>query len=54
MVTHRFSKLGRFDHVLVLKDGEVVQSGSPQGLARVSGLYRQLLELQRMENELAR
>jgi ABC-type multidrug transport system fused ATPase/permease subunit len=54
MVTHRFSRLWKFDQILVLKDGEIVQMGSPLELASTPGLYQQLLELQRMENELAR
>lgn len=49
MVTHRFARLWQFDKVFVLKDGELIQSGPPTELAERSGLYKQLLELQRME-----
>lgn len=53
MVTHRLSHLWRFDHVIVLKDGAVAESGDPKILAESGGLYQQLLEMQRLEDELA-
>ncbi len=54
MITHRFTRLSAFDQVLVLKEGTLVQAGSPQELSEQEGLFKELLELQRLEDELAR
>ncbi len=54
MITHRFTRLSAFDQVLVLKEGSLVQAGSPQELSEQEGLFKELLELQRLEDELAR
>ncbi|MBI2606021.1 MAG: ABC transporter ATP-binding protein [Deltaproteobacteria bacterium] len=53
MITNRFARLSLFDRVYVLKAGEIAQAGSAAELSRVPGLYRQLLELQLLEDELA-
>ena len=52
MITHRFARLHSFDQVLVLKDGLLIQQGTPREVAARTGLYRTLLELQQMESEL--
>ncbi|MBI1883843.1 MAG: ABC transporter ATP-binding protein [Chlamydiae bacterium] len=54
LITHRLSKLWDFDQILVFKEGVLIQTGMPLNLAKTPGLYRELLELQRIEDELAR
>lgn len=54
MITHRFARLSEFDQILVLKEGKLVQSGTPSQLSQEEGVYKELLELQRLEDELAR
>jgi ATP-binding cassette subfamily B protein len=53
MVTHRFARLWTMDRVLVLNHGAVAQYGRPEELTEAPGLYRRMLELQRMEEALA-
>lgn len=54
MITNRFARLSLFERVYVLKNGEIAQAGTAAELSRMPGLYRQLLELQLLEDELAR
>ncbi|MBI1871185.1 MAG: ABC transporter ATP-binding protein [Chlamydiae bacterium] len=54
MITHRFARLSEMDQLLVFNQGELVEQGSPKKLEHETGLYRQLLQLQRIEDELAR
>ncbi|MGI4983568.1 MAG: ABC transporter ATP-binding protein/permease, partial [Janthinobacterium lividum] len=42
-VAHRMALASRADHVLVLQDGALVQTGRPDELARAEGLYASLL-----------
>lgn len=42
-VAHRMALASRADHVLVLQNGALVQTGRPDELARVEGLYASLL-----------
>ncbi|MCY0386815.1 thiol reductant ABC exporter subunit CydD [Robbsia sp. Bb-Pol-6] len=42
-VAHRMALASRADHVLVLQNGALVQTGRPDELARVDGLYASLL-----------
>ncbi len=47
VITHRLSLASVADQVLFLKDGEIVESGSPKELlSRPRGAYRRYLELQ--------
>ncbi len=52
MITHRFTRLWKFHQVLVFNQGEIIQNDTPANLSHTPGLYKQLLELQRIENEL--
>jgi ATP-binding cassette subfamily B protein len=52
MATHRFARLWTMDRVLVLNHGTVAQYGPPEALTEAPGLYRRMLELQRMEEAL--
>lgn len=48
IIAHRLSTIKKADKIIVVEEGEVVEQGSHQELARNSGgLYRKLLDLQR-------
>jgi ATP-binding cassette subfamily B protein/subfamily B ATP-binding cassette protein MsbA len=49
VIAHRLSTIRDADRILVLDGGEVVESGSHAELMESSGLYRDMVELQRME-----
>ena len=49
MIAHRLSTIRHADRILVLDDGEIVEDGSHAELMDRSGLYRGMVELQRME-----
>lgn len=46
IVAHRFSTIQNADKVVVLDQGTVVDSGSPQELAKRKGIYSELLQYQ--------
>jgi ATP-binding cassette subfamily B protein len=43
-IAHRLSTVRTFDRILVLEKGRIVQDGSPEGLLRVDGIYRKLID----------
>jgi ATP-binding cassette, subfamily B, bacterial len=43
-IAHRLSTVRSFDRVVVLRNGEVVEEGSPDSLMRRDGPYRQLIK----------
>jgi ATP-binding cassette subfamily B protein len=45
-IAHRLSTLRNADYLIVLKDGEIVESGTHQELAAAKGEYYKLLQLQ--------
>lgn len=47
VISHRVATLGQTDLVLVLKNGRVVEIGSPEELISRGGYYRHVYELQR-------
>ncbi|WP_235963822.1 ABC transporter ATP-binding protein [Tautonia rosea] len=49
VIAHRLSTIRDADRILVLDGGEVVESGNHSALMGSSGLYRDMVELQRME-----
>lgn len=49
VIAHRLSTIRHADRILVLDDGEIVEDGTHSELMDRSGLYRGMVELQRME-----
>jgi ATP-binding cassette subfamily B protein len=54
VVAHRLSTLRRAHHVLVLAEGRIVESGSPEELAHSSSLYREVAMTQLPDEESVR
>jgi ATP-binding cassette subfamily B protein len=48
LIAHRLSTVEKADHIIVLKNGRIIEQGTHDNLLRHSGYYRQVLELQRM------
>ncbi len=46
IIAHRFSTIQNADRILVIDDGEIVDSGSPGALAKKDGIYAELLRYQ--------
>jgi len=46
VIAHRLSTIKQADQILVLKDGEIVESGTHEELINQDGLYSQLCEVQ--------
>jgi ABC-type multidrug transport system fused ATPase/permease subunit len=49
VIAHRLSTVKRADCIIVLKDGMVAESGSHSGLMKKAGLYKHLVEIQRIK-----
>jgi ATP-binding cassette subfamily B protein len=47
-IAHRLSTLRRFDRIIVMDHGRIVDDGSPFELSRRAGPYRDLLDRQQM------
>lgn len=52
LISHRLTAVREADHVIVLERGEVVERGTPAGLAAAQGRYWELLRRQQLEEEL--
>jgi len=46
VIAHRLSTIRRADHILVVQDGAIVESGKHEDLVKAGGLYEELYELQ--------
>ncbi len=46
VIAHRLSTVRQADQILVLKDGEIVETGTHEELVNMDGLYRELCEVQ--------
>ena len=46
IIAHRLSTVVRADKILVLKDGEILETGTHQTLLASGGLYQKLCEMQ--------
>jgi len=53
IVSHRISSVKDADHILVIDDGKIIQSGNHQNLLTQKGYYASMYEKQLLENELA-
>jgi ABC-type multidrug transport system fused ATPase/permease subunit len=52
IIAHRLSTLKFADKILVMKDGEIVEFGSPKELLKMKGVYHKLFSLQTMQSAL--
>lgn len=52
MVSHRFHLMDKMDHVVVLHEGRIVQSGSPKALLESGGPLEKLYRMQSLEDTL--
>lgn len=50
-IAHRFSTIQNVDRIIVLENGSLVNSGTPQELANKDGIYKELLQYQIEGNE---
>jgi len=46
IIAHRFSTIQNVDQILVIDEGKMVDSGSPEELAHKKGIYSELLQYQ--------
>ena len=52
-IAHRLSTLRRFDRIIVMDRGRIIDDGSPSALAHRPGPYRDLLQRQQMDHAAA-
>lgn len=48
IIAHRLSTIRQADKILVMENGEIVESGNHQSLMKKNGIYRKLVELQKL------
>ncbi|HHY97415.1 MAG TPA: ABC transporter ATP-binding protein [Firmicutes bacterium] len=46
VIAHRFSTIMNADHIIVLKDGEIVEEGTHEELLRANGVYAEIYQIQ--------
>ncbi len=46
VIAHRLSTIQKADHIVVLRDGEIVEEGNHEVLMKMNGLYKKLSEMQ--------
>jgi len=46
VIAHRLSTIQKADHIIVLRDGEIVEEGNHDKLIKMNGLYKKLSEMQ--------
>ena len=51
VIAHRMRTVAGADHIVVLEDGRVKQQGAPEELMERGGLYRRMVELQRVTSQ---
>ena len=50
IIAHRLSTVKSCDHILVLRDGQIIEQGSHEALSRAGGEYARLLEKERISS----
>jgi ABC-type multidrug transport system fused ATPase/permease subunit len=48
IIAHRFSSIQHVDKIVVLEQGKIVESGSPDSLLAQNGVYAKLSRLQNL------
>lgn len=48
IIAHRMRTIAEADKIVVLKDGNIVQQGSPEELSKVDGVYKTMIGLQNL------
>ena len=51
MVSHRLASLRNADRILVMDEGKIVESGTPDELLAAGGLYATMFEQQKAEQD---
>jgi ATP-binding cassette subfamily B protein len=54
LIAHRLSTLQNADHIIVLDEGKIIQSGNHEQLVTKNGLYKDLYEKQQLEDILSK
>ena len=44
VITHRLSTVLQYDRVLIIRDGQIIENGSPKELMKQNSILRHLLE----------
>ena len=52
MIAHRLSTLRKANKILVVDEGQIIESGTPQELLAKKGKYYKLIEIQAMSSKL--
>ena len=51
IITHRIFSLFRFDKIVVMDEGKIVESGTHEKLLQQNGLYAEMYNRQQVERE---
>ncbi|MCG8474689.1 MAG: ABC transporter ATP-binding protein, partial [Cytophagales bacterium] len=46
VIAHRLSTIQHADHIVVVKDGQICEEGTHEGLISQGGVYKKLIEMQ--------
>ncbi|PPL00268.1 ABC transporter ATP-binding protein [Parapedobacter indicus] len=49
IISHRYSTVKHADYIYVLSDGEIVQEGAPELLAKINGAYAELFKIDMLQ-----
>ncbi len=49
-IAHRLSTLNNCDHIIFIKDGEIIEQGSHQQLIELAGYYKKMYEVEKLTN----
>ena len=48
-IAHRLSTLNNCDHIIFIKDGEIIEQGSHQDLISLDGYYKKMYEVEKLQ-----